>query len=403
MSNTRTYVHDEHTIVDAKGNEIVMFHKNSVDDVVMDFKSKITAKGKLIFSAVCSTGGNVRAKVVNAPGYAMVDGAHLTVKFNEAITVSAATLNVNNTGAKPILLNGLALPAGIVMAGNWIILKYNGGSFDVVGGAGSTQVKKDNAKQLYLIGQNDANLNGVPATEYYNTNVYIDATGRVLRAPFFEGDGSKLQNLNATSIKTGTLSSDRLPNSPVAPGSFGPSSNATLGFGDSFTIPYTTVDSKGRITAISNKTLTMPRNPNTDSNVVTSMNNNKRMYLTGADDVNTAARGLFVNMGIYVNDSRLYAPTMQTDALYLGGTSNYITSSYYTGQAASVSNTGFATQLEDSLSSTATNKAATANAARKLSAGITSLIGQLGTQATFSLVGTTLYIVTKDTPYVPLA
>lgn len=145
MANTRTYVHDEHTLIDDKGNEIVMFHKNSVDDVVMDFKSKVTAKGKIIFSTVCSTAAATAAKTVSVPGFHLVDGAHLTVKFTNGITVANATLNVNSTGAKAIHLNGEVLPAGVVLAGNWVILKYDGSVFDVIAGAGSTHVSKNNA------------------------------------------------------------------------------------------------------------------------------------------------------------------------------------------------------------------------------------------------------------------
>ena len=403
MANTRTFVHDEHTLVDDKGNEIVMFHKNSVDDVVTGFKSNVTIKGKIIFSGTCSTAGGTAAKTISLPGFHLVEGAHLTVKFTNAITVASSTLNVNSGGAKKIKLNGADLPAGVVLAGNSVILRYNGTDFDIVAGAGSTHVSKNNAKKIYLIGQDSATLSGVPANEYYNTDVYIDATGKILTAPNFEGDGSKLTNLNATNIKSGTLSAARLATSGAAAGSYGTRSPATLGFGDTFNIPCTTVDQYGRVTEIKNVALKLPSNPDTDVKVTSTADNNAKVYLSGTTSSATATGTLVHNTGVYISGSRLYAPTVQTNTLYLGDTSHYINASTYTGQAASVPTTGFATHLVDALNSTATDKGATANAARKLSAGITSLISQLGTQATFSLSGTTLTITTKNAPSVPLA
>lgn len=260
MANTRTFVHDEHTLVDDKGNEIVMFHKNSVDDVVTGFKSNVTIKGKIIFSGTCSTAGGTAAKTISLPGFHLVEGAHLTVKFTNAITVASSTLNVNSGGAKKIKLNGADLPAGVVLAGNSVILRYNGTDFDIVAGAGSTHVSKNNTKKIYLIGQDSATLSGVPANEYYNTDVYIDATGKILTAPNFEGDGSRLTALNASQITTGTLDAERLATSGVAAGSYGTNADSRPKFGGTFKIPYPTVDRYGRVTSIKNVTITVPSN-----------------------------------------------------------------------------------------------------------------------------------------------
>lgn len=45
----------------------------------------------------------------------------------------------------------------------------------------------------------------------------------------------------------------------------GPTSNATLTFGGTFTVPYFTYDAQGHITGRTNRTMTMPANPNTDT------------------------------------------------------------------------------------------------------------------------------------------
>ena len=49
-----------------------------------------------------------------------------------------------------------------------------------------------------------------------------------------------------------------MPNSGVTAGSYGPSADATPGYGASFSVPYVTVDAKGRATGASTKTITLP-------------------------------------------------------------------------------------------------------------------------------------------------
>lgn len=49
-----------------------------------------------------------------------------------------------------------------------------------------------------------------------------------------------------------------LANSGVSAGSYGPSDNASPAHSGTFTVPYVTVDAKGRVTGASNKTITLP-------------------------------------------------------------------------------------------------------------------------------------------------
>jgi len=46
----------------------------------------------------------------------------------------------------------------------------------------------------------------------------------------------------------------------------GPTSNSSPGFGTAFTVPYVTYDAQGHITSTVNRTVTLPANPNTDTN-----------------------------------------------------------------------------------------------------------------------------------------
>ena len=67
-------------------------------------------------------------------------------------------------------------------------------------------------------------------------------------------------NLDGTSFSLETL-----PNMSVS--SYGPSAEKTLTYEDTFTIPYITTDKKGRITEISEKTMTMPAVPSIDTGI----------------------------------------------------------------------------------------------------------------------------------------
>ena len=51
----------------------------------------------------------------------------------------------------------------------------------------------------------------------------------------------------------------------TSPGSFGPSDNATPSYGETFSVPYITVDKAGRITAAATKTITLPSSDNTNT------------------------------------------------------------------------------------------------------------------------------------------
>lgn len=58
-----------------------------------------------------------------------------------------------------------------------------------------------------------------------------------------------------------------IADSGVTAGSYGPSGNVSPAHGGTFTIPYITVAADGRITSASTKTITLPRDSNTDTKV----------------------------------------------------------------------------------------------------------------------------------------
>ena len=93
----------------------------------------------------------------------------------------------------------------------------------------------------------------------YLGNTIVNGTLKVLNdvnANKVSGDGSGLTTLNASNISSGTLNAARLATSGATAGSYGLSAAVTGSNGTTMNVPYITVDTYGRITAISNKVYT---------------------------------------------------------------------------------------------------------------------------------------------------
>lgn len=103
--------------------------------------SKIMLKG-IDYSAPVSSGSNYgtcstvasnAAKTVNCTGFALIPGAGITVKFTVTNTAINPTLNVNNSGAKPIYYRGAVIPANTLAANHTYTFRYNGSQWELVG------------------------------------------------------------------------------------------------------------------------------------------------------------------------------------------------------------------------------------------------------------------------------
>ena len=102
--------------------------------------------------AECTTQSNVAAKTVSISNFRLVIGARIVVKFNSSHTsTEGATLNVSNTGAKPIIKfgaraffdNDVASYAPITSSKSWsafesLELVYDGTNWVIVGSSGYT-------------------------------------------------------------------------------------------------------------------------------------------------------------------------------------------------------------------------------------------------------------------------
>lgn len=77
----------------------------------------------------CETAEATAAKTCEMTGFNLLEGTTIYIKFKNANTASNPTLNVNNTGAKPIVQYGITNSASGWYAGAVLSLTYDGTSW----------------------------------------------------------------------------------------------------------------------------------------------------------------------------------------------------------------------------------------------------------------------------------
>lgn len=201
------------------------------------------------------------------------------------VVYASATNALTNTAAGT---SGQLLKSNATSAPSWVSqADITAGKANALTNLTTADAASSTATQRYVWISYDNNTTGRPA--YTSALTFQTSTG-TLTATKFAGDGASLTALNASNISSGTLSADRLATSGVTAASYGPAANASPAHGASFTVPYITVDNKGRITAASTKTITLPSDNNTDVNVTqtnTTTNADYRILFSGnANDNN---------------------------------------------------------------------------------------------------------------------
>lgn len=196
-------------------------HARAIDGVNFDGSADITHYG------ACSTAAGTAAKTVSLTNFTLATGARITIKFTVTNTAANPTLNVNGTGAKPIVYRGSAISAGYLAANRVYEFVYDGTNYA-------------------LVGDIDTNTN----------TTYSAGAGLTL-------NGTKFEHTN--SVTAGTAKGD---------------DSKTLSYGGTFTIPSVTYDAQGHITAKSTTTMTMPAVP---SNVAsaTKLQSARNFSITG--------------------------------------------------------------------------------------------------------------------------
>ena len=228
------------------------------------------------------------ARAINGTNF---DGstAITTNSWGTARNISIADASATNTGTATSV-NGsgnvtLKLPATIKanIAGNIdtatklaTARTINGTNFD--GSAAITTAQWGTARNISIADNSGTNtgtavsVNGAAnATLKLPATIKASLTGNASTATKFAAK----QAITLTGDVTGTISSQAgwsiattLANSGVTAGSYGNSTNQTPTYSGTFKVPYITVDAKGRVTSIANRTVTLPVKPeNTGVNI----------------------------------------------------------------------------------------------------------------------------------------
>ena len=168
---------------------------------------------------------------------------------------------------------------------------------------------------------------GDPGTSVTITSVsQIDNAGGTSTVTFSDGKTLSIKNGTGTvtSVATGTgltggpitsTGTISLATSGVTAASYGPSANASPAHSGTFSVPYITVDTYGRITSAATKTITLPASGNTDEKVKCTSATTTKSYLLGvtASSVSSGtAYGANYDTGVYLDTTagRLTATTM---------------------------------------------------------------------------------------------
>ncbi len=135
--------------------------------------------------AVCSTAAATAAKTVSCTGFTLITGAEITVFFNTTNTATNPTLNVNNTGAKPIFYRGAAISAGFLAANRIYNFRYTGSAYSLVGDI-NTNTTYSNMTGATASAAGKAGLVPAPAADKHSS--------------FLRGDGIWFNPFAATNV-----------------------------------------------------------------------------------------------------------------------------------------------------------------------------------------------------------
>ena len=127
---------------------------------------------------------------------------------------------------------------------------------------GQALLTKAEADSTYITISDDLTATNLTVTGTLTANLTGNAdtasalqTARTISA---SGDATWSVSFNGSQNADGTLT---LANSGVVAGSYGQPTASTVSYGQTFNVPYVTVDQKGRVTAATTNTITLPQAP----------------------------------------------------------------------------------------------------------------------------------------------
>ena len=141
----------------------------TIDGVAFDGSKNIS------HYVACETAGATAAKVVSLEGFNLVTGARIAILFNNDNTAASATLNVNNTGAKPILYRGKSTTAAspIFKKSHVYEFVYSGANYLLIG---------DVNTEYTLPAATSTTIGGVKISNDYTTSPSNDCAASTLAA-----------------------------------------------------------------------------------------------------------------------------------------------------------------------------------------------------------------------------
>lgn len=154
--------------------------------------------GSTVSYGSSSTAASVKAKTATISGYKLVSGALVLIEFAFSNTASDPTLNISNTGDKPILYSGLSVSVNNpnLKAHHIYMLRYNGTNYDIVGDIdfdNDTKVKNilSNSSKAYVTGTTSSTTN--TGTQVFDSGVFLETSAGGLRVASLNiGDGARL-------------------------------------------------------------------------------------------------------------------------------------------------------------------------------------------------------------------
>lgn len=143
--------------------------------------------------ATCSTAAATVAKTATlSSGFTLAVGAMVHIKFSYSNTATSPTLNISDTGAKPIYYAGSAISSSYLKANRIYTFVYDGTNYCVVNDINTVSYQTThyttttNANYPILFGYNNTSTTtNNTAYDRFNTSLYINPSTGALTAPVF--------------------------------------------------------------------------------------------------------------------------------------------------------------------------------------------------------------------------